>query len=106
MTTEEGFVDSWAYDNQDSNTLAERINFNRVSFGNEPFIKSRTKFLKMLLEKKLLAKVYGIAPERVRLIDGGYRKWRTIELWIVPRGEDAPVPTPNSFPPGRRRPSR
>ena len=58
---------------------------------------------RLLLEKKLLAKVYGISPERIRLIDGGFRKWRTVELWIVPRGEGAPLPTPNSFPPGRGR---
>ena len=61
---------------------------------------------RMLLEKKLLAKVYGIPPERIRLIDGGYRKWRSVELWIVPRGEEAPIPTPNSFLSGRRRPTR
>ena len=58
---------------------------------------------RLLLEKKLLAKVYGISPARIRLIDGGYRRWRGVELWIVPRGEHAPVATPNSFPPGRGR---
>ena len=53
---------------------------------------------RLVFEKKVLTKVYGIAPARIRLIDGGYRKWRAIELWIVPRGEHAPIPTPNSFP--------
>lgn len=56
---------------------------------------------RLVLEKKLLVKVYGIAPSRVRVIDGGYRRWRAIELWVVPRGEHAPIPTPNSFPPKR-----
>lgn len=54
-------------------------------------------------EKRLLVRNYGIAPSRIHLIDGGYRKWRSLELWIVPRGEHAPIPTPNSFPPKRRR---
>jgi len=56
---------------------------------------------RLVFEKKVLTKVYSIAPARIRLIDGGYRKWRAIELWIVPRGEHAPIRTPNSFPPRR-----
>ena len=58
---------------------------------------------RLALEKKLLVKVYGIPAGRIRLIDGGYRRWRAVELWIVPRGEHAPIPTPNSFPPKRAR---
>jgi hypothetical protein len=58
---------------------------------------------RLIFEKKVLTTVYGIAPARIRLIDGGYRKWRSVELWIVPRGEHAPIPTPNSFPPKRAR---
>ncbi len=54
-------------------------------------------------EKRLLVRDYGITPSRIHLIDGGYRKWRSIELWIVPRGEHAPIPTPNSFPRKRAR---
>ena len=46
---------------------------------------------------------YRIAPSRIRVINGGYRRLRQIELWIVPRGEHAPVATPNAFPPRRRR---
>ena len=53
---------------------------------------------RLAFEKSVLTRVYGIAPARIRLIDGGYRKWRAIELWIVPRGEHTPVPTPNSLP--------
>jgi hypothetical protein len=49
-------------------------------------------------ERRRLIKVYGIAPSRIKLIDGGYRKRRMVELWIVPRGEHLPIPTPNSFP--------
>jgi len=60
---------------------------------------------RLLLEKRFLSDVFGITPSRIRLIDGGYRKWRAVELWIVPRGEHAPIPTPNSFP-GRGRPRR
>jgi hypothetical protein len=59
---------------------------------------------RLLLEKKRLTEVFGIAPARIRLIDGGYRKWRGVELWIVPPGEHAPTATPNSFPPRRKRP--
>lgn len=50
------------------------------------------------LERARLMKIYGIARPRIRLIDGGYRKRRMIELWIVPPGEHLPAPTPNSFP--------
>ena len=49
-----------------------------------------------------LIRNYGIAPSRIRLVDGGHRKFATAELWIVPRGEHAPVATPNAFPKGRR----
>jgi len=47
----------------------------------------------------------GVSPSRIRLVDGGYRKTRAIELWIVPAGEPAPIATPNAFPrqPPRRR---
>ena len=51
--------------------------------------------------RNTLIKTYHIPITRVSTIDGGYRKIRTIELWIVPRGEQAPIPTPNSFPPKR-----
>ena len=51
----------------------------------------------------LLMKEFHISPARIRLIYGGYRKRGALELWIVPRGEHAPIPTPNSFPPTRKR---
>ncbi len=49
-------------------------------------------------ERRRLIKIYGIAPSRIKLINGGYRKRRMVELWIVPGGEHLPIPTPNSFP--------
>jgi len=54
------------------------------------------------LEKGYLMKVYGLPAAKIKTIDGGHRKRRWIELWIVPAGEPLPVPTPNSFPFGRK----
>ena len=48
-----------------------------------------------------LIKVFGIAPSRLKTVDGGYRVWRELELWLVPRGVHAPIATPNAFPRGR-----
>lgn len=45
-----------------------------------------------------LVREYGIAASKIKTIDGGYRKQRWVEFWIVPAGEAAPIPTPNSFP--------
>ena len=58
----------------------------------------------ILLEKRHLIDTYGVPVSRIRTIDGGYRKRRSVELWIVPAGEPLPIPTPNSFPPLRARP--
>ena len=55
--------------------------------------------------QRLLVKEYHFSPSRIRLMNGGYRKWGSLELWIVPRGEHAPIPTPNSFP-RKRAPNR
>lgn len=55
------------------------------------------------LERNRLIRAYGISAARIILINGGYRKRRMVELWIVPRGEHAPIPTPNSFPPDLRK---
>lgn len=54
------------------------------------------------LERTRLIKTYGIPASKIRTIDGGYRKRREVELWIVPAGEPLPIPTPNSFPHGRK----
>jgi hypothetical protein len=54
-------------------------------------------------ERNYLIKSFGIPPSRVKVIDGGYRTSRQVELWIVPPGANAPIPTPNQFPRGRTR---
>lgn len=53
--------------------------------------------------RNYLIRTHGISPSRIVTIDGGYRRWREIELWIVPQGANAPIPTPNQFPQSRRR---
>jgi hypothetical protein len=54
-------------------------------------------------EKNYLVKTYAIAPSRIRLVYGGYRNFRQVELWIVPRRADAPIPTPTRRSPHRKR---
>lgn len=54
-------------------------------------------------KRDALVKSYGVPASRIRLLVGGYRKWRQLEFWIVPDGALAPVPTPNVAPPPRRR---
>jgi hypothetical protein len=49
-------------------------------------------------QRKFLINVYGLPASRIKTIDGGYRKSRAIEFWIVPEGEPLPIPTPNAFP--------
>lgn len=48
--------------------------------------------------KSDLVHKHHIAAHRVKVVNGGYRKLRYVELWIVPRGEHAPIATPNAFP--------
>jgi len=52
----------------------------------------RTTFAGEMLrrERDFLIKQYGIKPARIKTVYGGRRKWRAMELWIVPPGEDAP----------------
>lgn len=54
-------------------------------------------------QQEFLMRVYGLPASRIKTIDGGYRKNRSIEFWIVPAGEPLPIATPNSFPPQRKR---
>ncbi len=54
-------------------------------------------------EKGILINRYGISPRRITTVDGGYRRFRNIELWIVPKGADAPVPSPTMIPMKRRK---
>ncbi len=59
---------------------------------------------RMLEEKRQnLIRRHRIDPSRIVLIDGGYRGWREIELWLVPPGAPAPRPSSNVRPRGRRR---
>jgi hypothetical protein len=48
-----------------------------------------------------LIREFGIAPARVKVVDGGYRVWRGVELWVVPPAARPPVATPNAYPPAR-----
>jgi hypothetical protein len=52
--------------------------------------------------KASLANNHGIRATRIKVVDGGHRKWSSMELWIVPPGEHPPIPTPSVFPKGRR----
>jgi hypothetical protein len=59
---------------------------------------------KVLMQaRNALLKEFHLSPSRIRLVNGGYRKLGGLELWIVPRGEHAPIATPNSFPPRKHR---
>jgi hypothetical protein len=58
---------------------------------------------RLQIERARLMRIYGFKSARIRLVDGGYRKLRAVELWVVPRGEHLPIPTPNSFPPRHAR---
>lgn len=49
-------------------------------------------------ERSSLIKAYHLPSSKTVTVDGGHRKWQQIELWIVPRGEHAPIATPNAFP--------
>lgn len=53
--------------------------------------------------RKRMTHEFGIPRARLRIINGGHRKVRSVELWLVPKGERPPVATPNAFPPRRRR---
>jgi hypothetical protein len=45
-------------------------------------------------EKQTVIKLHGVEASRVITIDGGYRNAKLIELWIIPKGANAPKPTP------------
>jgi hypothetical protein len=54
-------------------------------------------------ERNFLTKEFGIKPSRIKTIDGGYRAWRTMELWIAQEREDFPIITSYRYSPRRRR---
>jgi hypothetical protein len=53
--------------------------------------------------RAVISKEYRVPISRIKVVNGGYRRERSIELWIVPRGEHPPIATPNAFPPRRKR---
>jgi hypothetical protein len=44
--------------------------------------------------KPYLVETRGIDPQRIVIVNGGYRENWMAELWIVPRGTNPPQPTP------------
>ncbi|HEX5709408.1 MAG TPA: hypothetical protein VFX96_19050, partial [Pyrinomonadaceae bacterium] len=54
---------------------------------------------RMLREvRRALTREHGIPASRIRLVNGGHRRLRQVELWVVPRGAHAPIATPDAFP--------
>jgi hypothetical protein len=58
--------------------------------------KAMTRLRSSLLKRLELPK------NRVKVVNGGFRRWREVELWIVPSGVHVPVATPNVFPTKRK----
>jgi hypothetical protein len=52
----------------------------------------RTSFAGEMLrrERDFLIEHYGIKPARIKTVNGGRRRWRGMELWIVPPGGEVP----------------
>ncbi len=65
----------------------------------------RTSFAGEMLrrERDFLIKHYGLEPSRIKTVNGGRRKWRIMELWIVPPGEYVPCNASRPVSPTRRR---
>jgi hypothetical protein len=49
-------------------------------------------------KKNYLVREQGINASRIITVNGGYRKWREIELWMVPPKGYTPILKPNQFP--------
>ncbi|HKO44534.1 MAG TPA: hypothetical protein VJU84_14745 [Pyrinomonadaceae bacterium] len=47
---------------------------------------------------RYLVKNRGLEPERVRVVEGGFRRKVTVELWLIARGAKLPKPTPTVLP--------
>lgn len=47
--------------------------------------------------RKNLRKV-AIPAAKIKIVNGGYRDYRQVELWILPKGVPSPAATPNQFP--------
>lgn len=53
-------------------------------------------------EKNYLIKNHKINSSRIFTINGGYREWQEIELWLIPKGEKPPKATPTTSPKKRK----
>lgn len=53
--------------------------------------------------KSEMIRKYNFPASRIQTVNGGYRKFRAIETWILPRGGHPPVATPDSFPNFRKK---
>lgn len=55
--------------------------------------------------KAAIVKSQAVDVRRVVAVGGGRRRYKAVELWLVPPGSPLPEPTPDAFPPrrGRRR---
>lgn len=53
-------------------------------------------------EKNYLVENHKIETSRIKTINGGYREWQEMELWFIPKGENAPKATPKTFPKKKR----
>lgn len=52
----------------------------------------------MKKERKNFIKKYRISKDRITIVNGGFKRWRQIELWFVPKGGEIPKPTPETYP--------
>lgn len=87
------YIESWEEGEEGRTKTRRRVHLDRRGTAARM---SRT------VRAELISK-YHLASSRIKVVDGGYRKQRAIELWIVPRGEHAPIATPNAFPPKRKK---
>ena len=49
-------------------------------------------------DQRYLIEMRGVSPNRVVVIEGGYKPKSTIELWLIPNGVAPPTPMPAALP--------
>ena len=54
-------------------------------------------------ERNFLTKKLGVKPSQIKMVDGGTREWRTMELWIAKSLDDVPIITSYRYVPRKRR---
>lgn len=54
-------------------------------------------------EGNFLTRKLGVKPSQLKMIDGGTREWRTMELWIANSINDVPIITSYRYVPRKRR---